>query len=67
MKHPDYIKKEYLEYLDELRESGDTDMFSARPYLLSKFKELSKKEATQVLTYWMETFGKRQREKEGIK
>lgn len=30
-------KTEYFEYLDELRESGVTNMFGAAPYLVSEF------------------------------
>lgn len=59
---PDFVDdetlEEYLEYLDELRESGETNMFGARPYLIGAF-DLSKDEAGQVLHYWMATFGER--------
>lgn len=52
------IKQEYLQYLDTLRDSGETNMFGARPYLERRFG-LSKQEATAVLSHWMETFAKR--------
>ena len=50
---------EYLEYLDMLRLSGETNMFGAAPYLQQEF-DLSKKEAREILFYWMETFSERQ-------
>jgi len=56
---PDFVTDEHLEYLDELRESGNTNMFGARPYVRHEFPELSDKEASAVLTYWMATFSER--------
>jgi hypothetical protein len=49
------MEKEYKEYLDELRESGVTNMFGAVPYLVAEFG-LDKKEAREVLSKWMESF-----------
>ena len=49
---------EYLEYLDGLRESGETNMFGAGPYLVAEFG-LSGKEAQDVLVHWMNTFAER--------
>lgn len=64
VRKPDFVDdetlEEYLSYLDDLRESGETNMFGARPYLMDAFEELSKEEAGQVLHYWMATFGERQ-------
>lgn len=56
---PEFVTDEMLEFLDELRDSGDTNMFGARPYVMAEFPELSEKEAARVLTYWMETFSER--------
>lgn len=42
-------------YLDELRESGSTNMFGAAPYLQQEFM-VSSKEARKILTMWMATF-----------
>lgn len=53
---PDCVKDEYLCYLDDLRDSGITNMFGARPYLMKEFPELSKQDSSEVLSYWMETF-----------
>lgn len=55
------IKNEHLEFLDNLRESGDTDMFGARPFLQDEYPELSPREAGKVISYWMETFGNEDR------
>lgn len=54
---PDFVTDEHLEYLDDLRESGVTNMFGARQYVQGAFPELSEKEAGAVLGYWMKTFG----------
>lgn len=53
---PERLTDEHLEYLDELRESGATNMYGARPYLLAEFPELSKEDAGAILLYWMKTF-----------
>ena len=58
---PEFVLDEQLEYLDNLRESGETNMFGATPYLVDEFPELSKQEARKILTYWMETFGNESR------
>jgi hypothetical protein len=42
-------------YLDNLRESGEVNMFGASPYLAEVFG-LSKAEAREVLGEWMRTF-----------
>jgi hypothetical protein len=46
---------ELFEYLNELRESGATNMFGAGPYLVREFG-LSKTEANKVLARWMASF-----------
>jgi hypothetical protein len=56
---PEFVKDEHLEYLDELRESGVTNMFGARPYLIQAFPELTQQEASKILSYWMESFSER--------
>lgn len=63
-KKPEALTKEHFIYLDELRESGVTNMFGARPYLRGQFLELTEKEAAEVLVYWMKTFGDRHKEGE---
>ena len=57
MSRPNCVKDEHLQFLDELRESGITNMFGASPYLEDEFM-LGTKDARNVLSYWMKTFGK---------
>lgn len=58
---PDFVAEEHLEYLDKLRESGDTNMFGAASYLYARgFPELNTlKQARSVVSYWMATFEQR--------
>lgn len=56
---PTYCTDKHLEYLDELRESGVTNMYGARPYVQEEFPELTKDQAGEVLSYWMSSFGER--------
>lgn len=55
---PEFVTDEHLQFLDELRESGEINMFGAAPYLSNIF-DLSEQEARKALTYWMQTFGTR--------
>lgn len=62
MDRPEYVKEEYLFFLDGLRESGVTNMYGAMPYLMEEFDELDESElARDILTYWMKSFGKEDR------
>jgi len=47
-------KEKYFKYLDDLRESGETNMFGARPYLQRRFG-LEAKEAGAILSEWMKS------------
>ena len=49
---------EYFDYLDNLRESGVTNMFGAAAYLSRDF-DLAPEDAQRILVYWMETFESR--------
>ncbi len=51
--------EQHLTFLDELRESGETNMYGARPYLLAEFPDLTKADAAAILLDWMRTFGDR--------
>lgn len=64
VERPECLTEEHLHYLDRLRESGVTNMFGAVPYILLEFPDLSKREAKQVLIYWMRTFTERHPRKE---
>lgn len=57
MTKPDCVTEEHLEYLDNLRESGVTNMFGAYPYLVNEFN-IKRGHARQILLYWMKSFGK---------
>ena len=45
-------------FLDELRESGVTNMFGAAPYLVEEFG-VTRQEAKNLLLNWMQTFEER--------
>ncbi len=55
--------KKYFDYLDQLRQSGEVNMFGAVPCLQKRFLELAsdRKKAAQVLQAWMDSY----QEKEG--
>lgn len=58
---PEFVKQEHLDFLDVLRESGETNMFGARPFLEREFPELTGLVSSKVLSYWMKTFGQEAR------
>tara|TARA_R100001244_G_C5107288_1_gene120270 strand:- start:147 stop:356 length:210 start_codon:yes stop_codon:yes gene_type:complete len=51
----DEIKEDVFEYLEELRESGETNMFGATTYVMETF-EISKVMAIKFVSAWMETY-----------
>jgi len=56
------IEQEVMIYLNDLRDSGETNMYGAVPYILSEFEdiyseeELNKQEASRILSLWMKNF-----------
>jgi len=56
------IYKEEFEYLDRLRESGETNMWGAGTYLHSEFG-MGRKEARAIVGLWMDTFQERHSDK----
>ena len=52
------MNEQYTQFLDELRDSGVTNMYGAAPYLQEAFG-LDKIEARMILIDWMENYGKR--------
>ncbi len=58
MERPDFVTDEHLIYLDDLRESGVVNMFSAGNYLRDEF-DISQPEASAILGYWMGSFSER--------
>lgn len=57
---PKIVTERHLEYLDELRESGETNMWGAGVYLENEFR-LNSKDAKEILFYWMKSFGNEDR------
>lgn len=58
-----YEFERYFEYLDQLRESGVTNMFGATPYLIEEFG-VDKSTARRILTEWMCSFSERHPQEE---
>lgn len=52
------LLEDYFVFLDELRNSGITNMYGSAPYLAEEFF-LDKKTAQEVVARWMETFVER--------
>jgi hypothetical protein len=48
-------EKVMFNYLNDLRDSGVTNMFGAGPYLVDSFG-LTKRESHQVVKKWMDNF-----------
>ena len=59
MDRPDYITDEMLAFLDDVRDSGQTNMFGAVPYIMREFPDLLLAQAKTVRKYWMATFEER--------
>jgi hypothetical protein len=52
------INKEWIEYyvyLEELRQSGETNMFGASSYLREEF-DLGRREAIKIVASWMKNY-----------
>ena len=49
----------YFEFLDDLRESGDINMYGAAGVLVEVF-DITKQEAREILSAWMKQFRKEQ-------
>lgn len=48
-------EQEVFEYLNDLRESGATNMFGAPPYVEQRFS-MSKSESRKLVSLWMNNF-----------
>lgn len=53
------LKERVFTYLDDLRESGVTNMYGAGPYIQEVFPEVSQNESHILLSEWMQTFSER--------
>lgn len=51
-------RKKYFDFLEKLRESGETNMYGAVPYLQDNFRELryALEDAKRILLDWFKTF-----------
>lgn len=59
MEKPDRLHDDHLEFLDELRDSGDTNMYAAGSWLSDEFPDLSRNDTKAILRYWMKSFSER--------
>jgi hypothetical protein len=58
MTEPLETNEAYFRFLDEIRESGVTNMFGAAPYLREMWPELNREEAKAIVILWMKTYEK---------
>lgn len=51
-------RKKYFNFLEKLRESGETNVYGAVPYLQDNFRELryALEDAKRILLDWFKTF-----------
>jgi hypothetical protein len=56
VERPEIVDDEHLEYLDELRDSGQTNMFGSPAYVADEF-DVGERDARIIVKYWMATFG----------
>jgi hypothetical protein len=61
VERPEIVTEEHLVFLDDLRESGVTNMHGAGSYLQDEFGFDDSKDAAIVLNYWMDTFAYRKK------
>lgn len=54
-KRPEGMTEDHFIYLDDLRESGRTNMWGAAQYLEDEM-DVPRMDAKKYLTHWMETF-----------
>lgn len=52
---PANLAPEHLEFLDDLREAGHTNMWGAAAPLRKAYPSLSQRESRDILFYWMDT------------
>ncbi len=53
---PANLLPEHLEFLDDLRESGEINMMGAAEPLRNAYPSLSQRESRDILFYWMDNF-----------
>ena len=55
---PSFCAEDHLDYLDELRDSGEINMWGAAEYLELNFA-LTREEAAAIWAYWTRTYKER--------
>jgi hypothetical protein len=55
--HIDEYQADVFEYLNDLRDSGVTNMFGATPYIMEQF-DFPEPESCAWLKHWMKSFDK---------
>ena len=60
---PDIVEQKHLEFLDHLRETGITNMLGAGSFVKREFPELTEGQASEIVGYWMSSFGDRHQRK----
>lgn len=55
---PEPVEEKHLTFLDDLRESGVSNMLGAEAYLQAQFA-VTRSDATTILMHWMESFEER--------
>ena len=58
IERPEVVKDAHLDYLDKLRESGETNMYGSGPYVEREFL-VTRRQAQDIVIYWMESFEER--------
>lgn len=49
------LTQEHRDYLIELRDSGETNMWGAAPYIEQRF-DVTRQEAKRILVEWIQSF-----------
>lgn len=55
VKRPEIFTDEHMSYLDNLRDSGVTNMYGSGSYVRGRFG-LSRADAQTIVLYWMESY-----------
>lgn len=59
IERPEIVTEEHLEFLDQVREAGFTNMFGAGTHLIKEFPDINRFQAREIVLYWMESFEER--------
>ena len=59
MNRPEYLKDEYILFLDEMMASGQMSTFKVSQILMHRFPLLSYEEVNNIVAYWIFTYNDR--------